>query len=90
VFSFASSAQGEHRVQHQLSQLVQRAIFRTAHGMATPSETKGKVLKAFELTWVMYDPTDRFGVLMALFTLSPVYVRVCLLEGHSLTALAGS
>lgn len=35
-----------------------------------------KTLKAFELTWVMYDPTDRFGVLMALFTLSPVFVTL--------------
>lgn len=41
--------------------------------MTKPVQTKGKALKAFELTWVVYDPTDRFGVIMALFTLSPVY-----------------
>ncbi|ETM47158.1 hypothetical protein, variant [Phytophthora nicotianae] len=44
--------------------------------MAKTAETKGKALKAFELTWVMYDPTDRFGVIMALFTLSPVFVTL--------------
>lgn len=29
-------------------------------------------LKEFELTWVVYDPNDPLGALMALFTLSPV------------------
>lgn len=29
-------------------------------------------LKEFELTWVVYDPQDPLGALMALFTLSPV------------------
>ncbi|KAL3659525.1 hypothetical protein V7S43_015514 [Phytophthora oleae] len=37
---------------------------------------KGKTLKAFELTWVMYNPTDRLGVILALFTLSPVFVTL--------------
>ncbi|POM73384.1 Dolichyldiphosphatase 1 [Phytophthora palmivora] len=44
--------------------------------MTKAVESKGKALKAFELTWVMYDPTDRFGVIMALFTLSPVFVTL--------------
>ncbi|EGZ21725.1 hypothetical protein PHYSODRAFT_313791 [Phytophthora sojae] len=44
--------------------------------MTKPVQTKGKALKAFELTWVVYDPTDRFGVIMALFTLSPVFVTL--------------
>ncbi|KAL4086616.1 hypothetical protein PRIC1_013678 [Phytophthora ramorum] len=44
--------------------------------MTRVAESKGKALKAFELTWVMYDPTDRFGLIMALFTLSPVFVTL--------------
>ncbi|KAI9895766.1 hypothetical protein PsorP6_018853 [Peronosclerospora sorghi] len=41
-------------------------------------QTKGttKALRAFKPTWVMYDPTDRFGEIMAFFTLSPVYVTI--------------
>ncbi|RLN46050.1 hypothetical protein BBJ29_003382 [Phytophthora kernoviae] len=42
----------------------------------TKQAAETKILKAFELTWVMYDPTDRFGVIMALFTLSPVFVTL--------------
>ncbi|KAF4324059.1 hypothetical protein BBO99_00002335 [Phytophthora kernoviae] len=42
----------------------------------TKQAAETKTLKAFELTWVMYDPTDRFGVIMALFTLSPVFVTL--------------
>lgn len=29
-------------------------------------------LKEFELTWVVYDPRDPLGAILALFTLSPV------------------
>lgn len=33
-------------------------------------------LKEFELTWVVYDPNDPFGALLALCTLSPVFIMV--------------
>jgi hypothetical protein len=44
--------------------------------MATKATTAiaGETLKEFELTWVVYDPKDPFGALLALCTLSPVYV----------------
>ena len=29
-------------------------------------------VQEFELTWVVYDPTDPLGALLALFTLSPM------------------
>ena len=37
---------------------------------AAMKEVKG--IQAFELTWVVYDPTDPLGALLALFTLSPM------------------
>ncbi|KAF4324060.1 hypothetical protein BBO99_00002336 [Phytophthora kernoviae] len=33
-------------------------------------------LQAFELTWVVYDPTDPLGVILALFTLSPIFIMI--------------
>ncbi|RLN46051.1 hypothetical protein BBJ29_003383 [Phytophthora kernoviae] len=32
--------------------------------------------QAFELTWVVYDPTDPLGVILALFTLSPIFIMI--------------
>ncbi|KAG7397886.1 Dolichyldiphosphatase 1 [Phytophthora boehmeriae] len=32
--------------------------------------------QAFELTWVVYDPTDPWGIILALFTLSPIFIMI--------------
>ncbi|RLN10545.1 hypothetical protein BBJ28_00000578 [Nothophytophthora sp. Chile5] len=40
------------------------------------AEMEKAALQAFEPTWVVYDPTDPLGVVLALITLSPVYVTV--------------
>ncbi|CAI5728594.1 unnamed protein product [Hyaloperonospora brassicae] len=33
-------------------------------------------VQEFELTWVVYDPTDPLGALLALFTLSPIFLMI--------------
>ncbi|CAI5709374.1 unnamed protein product [Peronospora effusa] len=35
-----------------------------------------KRMQEFELTWVVYDPTDPLGAMLALFTLSPVFLMI--------------
>ncbi|CAH0474948.1 unnamed protein product [Peronospora belbahrii] len=35
-----------------------------------------KRVQEFELTWVVYDPTDPFGAILALFTLSPIFLVI--------------
>lgn len=42
--------------------------------MAAAPVAPAAALKEFELTWVVYDPNDPLGAVMALFTLSPVCV----------------
>jgi dolichyldiphosphatase len=37
---------------------------------------QGKRVQEFELTWVVYDPADPLGALLALFTLSPIFLVV--------------
>ncbi|RLN58633.1 hypothetical protein BBJ28_00010407 [Nothophytophthora sp. Chile5] len=40
------------------------------------AEMEEATLQAFEPTWVVYDPADPLGIVLALITLSPVYVMV--------------
>ncbi|KAL4115218.1 hypothetical protein PRIC2_013384 [Phytophthora ramorum] len=35
-----------------------------------------KRVQEFELTWVVYDPTDPLGAVLALFTLSPIFLVI--------------
>ncbi|TMW56954.1 hypothetical protein Poli38472_002879 [Pythium oligandrum] len=40
------------------------------------SAAGAEAFKEFELTWVVYDPSDPFGAILALCTLSPVFIMV--------------
>ncbi|KAE9344247.1 hypothetical protein PR003_g8563 [Phytophthora rubi] len=37
---------------------------------------EAKRVQEFELTWVVYDPTDPLGAMLALFTLSPIFLVI--------------
>ncbi|KAG1708584.1 hypothetical protein DVH05_022212 [Phytophthora capsici] len=43
-------------------------------------EDAAKTVQEFELTWVVYDPTDPFGAMLALFTLSPIFLMIVYLS----------